>query len=184
MLFEPAKHGDERGWLCESYNKRTFAELGIVDCFVQDNHSKSGAIGTLRGLHFQFPPHGQAKLVRCTRGRIWDVAVDVRAGSPTFGQHVSIELAANNGLQLYLPVGFAHGFVTLEPDTEIQYKVSDYYAPAFDAGIAWDDQDLAIDWPLPIAGPTLSIRDTKWPRLRDFKSAFFYNGVPLMPLGL
>jgi len=183
-LIKPRRHGDERGWLSEVYSERTFAEFGIVDHFVQDNHSCSAAVGTVRGLHFQLLPHAQAKLVRCVRGAIWDVAVDLRQGSPTYGQYTSAELTAENGHQLYIPVGYAHGFVTLEPDTEIVYKVTSFYAPTHDAGIAWDDADIAIEWPMSPGGPVLSIRDTKWPPLRHFRSPFVYDGRPLVPVAV
>lgn len=183
ILLRPRRHGDNRGWFSEVYSERAFAEQGIDDVFVQDNHSYSSAAGTIRGLHFQLPPHGQAKLIRCVRGSIWDIVVDIRANSPTFGHHVGAELSAENGLQLYVPVGFAHGFITLEPGTEILYKVSSFYAPESDGGIAWDDEDLAIDWRMPESELTFSPRDTKWPRLREFKSPFPYKGTPLTPLG-
>lgn len=182
-LIVPRRFGDDRGWFTEVYSEKTFPDLGIPDRFVQDNHSLSVPVGTLRGLHFQTPPHGQAKLVRCIRGRIFDVAVDVRRGSPTYGKWVGAELSAENGHQLYVPVGFAHGFVTLEPSTEVTYKVSDFYAPANDGGIRWDDPTIGLDWPLP-AGvtPMLSPKDEKLPLLADFDSPFEYDGTPLSPL--
>ncbi len=129
ILLTPARHGDHRGFFGETYSRRRYAEFGITDDFVQDNHSLSRAVGTLRGLHFQAPPRPQGKLVRCGRGAIFDVAVDIRRGSPGFGKWVGYPLTAENGHQLYVPVGFAHGFVTLEPDSEIVYKCTDYYAP-------------------------------------------------------
>ncbi len=150
-----------------------------VDCrFVQDNHSYSAAQFTLRGLHFQTPDRAQAKLVRCVRGRIFDAVVDVRAGSPTFGQWVGAELSADNGKQLFVPEGFAHGFLTLEPDCEVLYKVSDTFAPAHDAGVRWDSAGIA--WPLPPdVMPTVSDKDARLPVLADFDSPFTYGGGPL-----
>lgn len=181
QLIRPKRHGDARGWFTETYNRATFAALGIACTFVQDNHSLSVPAYTLRGLHFQTPPRGQDKLVRCIRGRIFDVAVDVRRGSPTYGQWVGAELSAENGHQLFIPIGFAHGFVTLEADCEVTYKCSDTYAPEADGGIAWDSAE--IDWPLP-AGvqPELSAKDGRQPRLAAFDSPFPYDGRPLAPL--
>jgi dTDP-4-dehydrorhamnose 3,5-epimerase len=148
LLIPSRRHGDARGWFTETYNRDTFAALGIECTFVQDNHSLSAAPFTLRGLHFQIPPHGQDKLVRCIQGRIFDIAVDIRRGSPTYGQWVGAELSAENGHQLFIPIGFAHGFLTLEPDCQVTYKCSDTYAPAHDGGIRWDDPAIGIDWPL------------------------------------
>ena len=150
------------------------ATAGIDLDFVQDNQSLSATKGTLRGLHFQSPPHAQDKLVRCGRGRLWDVAVDIRHGSPTFGRWHGEELSAGNGRQLLVPKGFLHGFVTLEPDTEILYKCTDVYAPACDGAVRWDDPDLAIDWPLQGA-PVLSAKDAAAPLLRDFTSPFVWD---------
>jgi len=159
------------------------AALGITTTFVQDNHSLSRPPFTLRGLHFQTPPRAQDKLVRCIRGRIFDVAVDVRKGSPTYGTWVGAELSAENGRQLFVPVGFAHGFLTLEADCEVVYKCSDTYAPDHDAGIRWDDPTIGIDWPIPAgAMPELSDKDRVQPLLADFESAFSYDGPPLRPL--
>ena len=158
-----------------------FAQRGITCTFVQDNHSLSAAAFTLRGLHFQTPPRAQDKLVRCIRGRIFDVAVDVRNGSPTYGQWVGAELSAEKGNQLFIPVGFAHGFLTLEPDCEVAYKCSDTYAPDYDGGIAWDS--VGIDWSLPPGTtPELSAKDQNQPTLADFVSPFTYDGHPLEPL--
>lgn len=183
-LVRPRRFGDDRGWFCETWNARAFERLGLPEAFVQDNHSYSQPPFVLRGLHFQRPPHAQAKLVRCVRGRIWDVAVDVRRGSPTFGRWVGAELGAADGRQLFVPTGFAHGFVTLEPDTEVEYKVTDFYAPDCDAGLIWNDPDLAIGWPLAGAQPVLSSKDAVLPRLADFDSPFDYDGEPLAPLDL
>jgi len=167
---------DERGYFTETWNRRVFAEaLGDLE-FVQDNHSLSHSAGTLRGLHFQAPPAEQTKLVRCPRGRVYDVAVDIRHGSPGFGRHVAVELSAENRRQLLIPAGFAHGFLTLEPDTEVIYKVTGYYSRQYDLGIAWDDPDLAIDWPLPTGAPLLSDRDAGLPRFADLP-AFFHFGA-------
>lgn len=183
QLIKPRRFGDARGWFTEVYSRRAFEALGITDTFVQDNHSLSVPRYTLRGLHFQTPPHAQAKLVRCIRGRILDVAVDVRAQSPTFGQYVSAELSADNGHQLYVPVGFAHGFLTLEDDCEVTYKVHDFYAPDCDGGVRWDDPTIAIDWPLPEGqAPELSDKDRVLPLLAEFDSPFDYDGIPLAPL--
>lgn len=181
-LITPKRFGDDRGWFSETWHRQRLADQGIATDFVQDNHSLSRPVGTLRGLHFQTPPHAQAKLVRCVAGAIWDVAVDVRAGSPTYGRWVAATLSAENGQQLFIPAGFAHGFVTLEPDSEVIYKVDDYYAPDCDGGIAWDDPDIALPWPLPEGGPVLSPKDRALPRLADWTSPFAYDGAPLAPL--
>lgn len=181
LLIRSNRHGDARGWFTEVYNRDTFAALGIATTFVQDNHSLSIPAFTLRGLHFQTPGQGQDKLVRCIRGRILDVAVDVRRGSPTYGQHVAAELSAENGHQLFIPIGFAHGFLTLEPDCELSYKCSEVYAPAHDGGISWDS--VGIDWPLPSGvTPELSEKDKRLPALADFDSPFAYDGRPLESL--
>ena len=181
QLIEPKRHGDARGWFTETYNRDTFAARGIDCTFVQDNHSLSVPAFTLRGLHFQAPPRAQDKLVRCIRGRIFDVAVDLRVGSPTYGRSMTAELSAENGRQLFIPIGFAHGFLTLEADCEVVYKCSDTYAPDADGGIAWDSAGIA--WPLPAgAAPELSPKDRTLPRLADFASPFAYEGGPLQPL--
>jgi dTDP-4-dehydrorhamnose 3,5-epimerase len=180
-LIRPRRFGDTRGWLTEVYSRPTFAALGIACTFVQDNHSLSVPAYTLRGLHFQTPPRGQDKLVSCIRGRIFDVVVDVRRGSPTYGQWVGTELSAENGHQLFIPIGFAHGFLTLEPNCEVTYKCSDTYAPEADGGIRWDS--VGIDWPLPPGVmPELSARDQIQPTLAEFDSPFPYDGWPLAPL--
>lgn len=182
ILITPKRFGDDRGWFSETWHRGRLADQGVAADFCQDNHSLSRPAGTLRGLHFQTPPHAQAKLVRCIAGSIWDVAVDVRADSPTYGRWVAATLSAANGDQLFIPAGFAHGFVTLEPDTEVVYKVDDYYAPECDGGIAWDDPDIALPWPLAQGGPVLSDKDRALPRLADWRSPFAYDGVPLAPL--
>lgn len=181
QLIRPRRHGDARGWFTEVYNRDTFAALGIEQVFVQDNHSLSAPAFTLRGLHFQTPPRGQDKLVRCVRGRIFDVAVDVRAGSPTYGRWIGAELSADNGHQLFVPIGFAHGFVTLEADCEVTYKCTDLYVPDHDGGVRWDS--AGVDWPMPGGiTPELSDKDAELPALTDFDSPFSYDGRPLAPL--
>ena len=171
-LIQPLRHVDHRGFFCETYNRSRYAELGIDVEFVQDNHSLSHAVSTLRGLHYQAPPVAQGKLVRCGRGAIFDVAVDIRRGSPSYGQWEGYELSAENGHQLYVPVGFAHGFVTLEPDSEIVYKCTDYYAPETEGAVRWDS--CGIEWPLS-GDPILSDKDIIAPALADFDSPFVYG---------
>jgi dTDP-4-dehydrorhamnose 3,5-epimerase len=171
-LITPKKFGDARGFFCETYSRPAMHKAGLVMDFIQDNHSRSARVGTIRGLHFQEPPFAQDKLVRVVRGRILDVAVDLRKASPTFGRHVWAELSAENWAQLLVPIGFAHAFVTLEPDTEVIYKVSNIYAPQADAGIAWNDPDLAIPWPIAATDVTLSDKDAKLPQLKAIVSPF------------
>jgi dTDP-4-dehydrorhamnose 3,5-epimerase len=171
-LLTPKIFRDERGFFSETYNSKALVAAGIDCTFVQDNQSLSRAKGVLRGLHFQVAPHPQGKLVRVTRGAVFDVAVDIRQGSPTFGRHVSAILSADNWSQLWVPEGFAHGFCTLEPDTEVIYKVTDFYAPECDRGLAWDDPDLGIAWPLSRPQTILSARDRQHPRLRDLPAHF------------
>jgi dTDP-4-dehydrorhamnose 3,5-epimerase len=171
-LFTPKRFGDNRGFFSEVYSSRAFEAAGIGAEFVQDNHSLSADVGTIRGLHFQTPPYAQTKLVRVIRGRIFDVVVDLRRASKTFGQHVSAELSADNWSQLLVPIGFAHGFCTLEPNTEVLYKVDSYYAPAHDAGLLWSDADLGILWPVDVSQVRLSDKDSRLPLLRDFNSPF------------
>ena len=168
----PRKHGDRRGLFSEVYNKRTFAEAGVEIDFVQDNHSFSVERGTVRGLHFQPPPVAQHKLVRVVRGAVFDVAVDLRRGSPTYGQHASVVLSAEAWNQVLIPIGFAHGFMTLEPDTEVVYKVSNYYSPDHDRGLLWSDPALGIEWPLPAEQAVLSDRDRRHPRLAELETPF------------
>lgn len=179
IRINPKRFQDARGWFSETWQRDRYVAAGIGVDFVQDNHSYSRPAGTLRGIHFQTPNFAQAKLVRCLRGRIWDVAVDLRAGSPTYARWVAAELTAERGEQLFVPAGFGHAFLTLEPDTEVAYKVDAFYAPECDGGLAWDDPDLAIDWPLPAAAPELSDKDARLPRLQDFVSPFAYDGRPL-----
>lgn len=174
-LLKPKRFGDHRGFFAETYSQRSYFALGVDTTFVQDNHSLSAAVGTVRGLHFQAPPHAQAKLVRCGRGAIFDVAVDIRRGSPTYGRWAGFTLSAENGAQLYIPVGFAHGFATLEPDSEIIYKCSDYYAPETEGALRWDDPDIGISWPLTSA-PVLSEKDARASLLADLNSPFTFEG--------
>ncbi|MBK0329322.1 dTDP-4-dehydrorhamnose 3,5-epimerase [Rhodobacteraceae bacterium F11138] len=173
LILTPARHGDARGFFAESWNRRVLEEHGVDLDFVQDNHSLSGAVNTLRGLHFQAPPHAQDKLVRCGRGRLFDVAVDIRKGSPGYGRWVGTELSAENGRQMLVPKGFLHGFVTREPDTEILYKCSDYYAPECDGAVHWDS--CGIDWGLS-GDPVLSPKDAAAVALADFDSPFVWEG--------
>lgn len=165
LIVTPRVFKDARGFFFESYNQETWRAHGISTVFVQDNHSRSTR-GTLRGLHFQLPPLAQAKLVRCVRGAIWDVAVDIRVGSPTFGRWAGTELTADNFRQLYVPLGFAHGFCVLSDEAEVLYKTSAVYSKAHERGIAWDDPQLAIDWP--ITAPLLSDRDRIAPSLAEY----------------
>lgn len=170
-LIVPKRHGDARGWFSETFRENWFRENVADVALIQDNHAASPIAGTLRGLHLQLDPHAQAKLVRCIAGAIWDVAVDVRPGSPTLGQWLAEELTAENGHQLFVPAGYAHGYVTLTPNTEVLYSCSAYYAPEADRGIAWNDPTLAIDWPLPADGPMLSDKDTRQSSLAEFLKA-------------
>jgi dTDP-4-dehydrorhamnose 3,5-epimerase len=172
LLIAPRSFEDARGVFSETWNQRAFAEAGIATAFVQDNHVRSAAVGTLRGLHYQIPPHAQGKLVRVIRGAIFDVAVDLRRQSPTYGRHVGAILSAANTHQIWVPVGFAHGYVTLEPDTEVLYKVTDYYAPGSEGGLLWNDPALGIDWPVDTASVVLSDKDTVLPRLDAVSSPF------------
>ena len=176
VMLTPRRFGDNRGFFSESWNRSRMAEAGYDIDFVQDNHSVSRQIGTIRGLHFQAPPHAQAKLVRCGRGVLYDVAADIRAGSPTYGQWVGCELSAENGRQLLIPEGFLHGFITRSPETEIIYKCSDYYAPECDGAVRFDDPEFGINWNSGETEPVLSDKDTAAPLLRDFQTPFTYNG--------
>jgi len=172
ILVQLSHFKDHRGYFSETYNRRRYIELGIDVEFVQDNQSLSHTVGTLRGLHFQKPPTSQAKLVSCVRGAILDVAVDIRRGSPTYGKWESYELSAENGHQLYVPVGFAHGFVTLDANSEIIYKCTDYYAPEAEGAVLWNS--CGIEWPLS-GDPILSDKDQEAPPLTDFDSPFVYG---------
>ena len=171
-LITPKKHGDARGFFSETYNAETWHEAGFEYEFVQDNHSLSRDAGTLRGLHFQAPPYAQDKLVRVARGSILDVAVDLRLSSPTFKKYAAVELSYENWRQVFIPAGFAHGFITLEPNTEVIYKVTNFYSHAHDFGIAWDDPEINIAWPMKKSKITLSEKDKKLPKLRDVENLF------------
>jgi len=173
-LIEPAVFGDHRGFFMESYNEERFHQHGIRHKFVQDNHSLSAEVGVLRGLHYQLNPKAQTKLIRVTSGAIYDVIVDIRKGSPTYGQWQGFILSAANKRQLLVPRGFAHGFCTLVPNTEVQYKVDEFYSPEHDRGIAWNDPALGIDWP--ISAPILSDKDGKHPTLAEADNNFVYEG--------
>ena len=175
LILTPRRFGDHRGFFSESWNRRTLAGAGVtLPEFVQDNHSMSAQTGTVRGLHFQSPPHAQGKLVRCGRGAIFDVAVDARRGSPGYGQWVGLELSYENGRQLWIPAGFLHGFMTLQPDSEIIYKCTDHYAPECDGAVRWDT--CGIDWPVDVAAPVLSDKDARAQSFADFTSPFTYEG--------
>jgi dTDP-4-dehydrorhamnose 3,5-epimerase len=167
ILLTPARFGDSRGFFSETFSAGRFAGVGVAGPFVQDNHSLSAQKGTVRGLHCQIAPSVQGKLVRCVRGAIWDVAVDIRHGSPTFGRHVSAVLSAENWRQLWVPGGFLHGFCTLEPDTEVIYKVTADYDRAAERGVIWNDSSLALPWPVADADAVLSDKDKILPRLAD-----------------
>lgn len=175
LLLRPRRIGDIRGYFSETYRESDFATRGVHINWVQENESLSSRKGTLRGMHFQRGPHAQAKLVRCVNGAIHDVVVDIRPGSKTFGQHASVELSEENGLQIYVPEGFAHGFCTLTDNCRLIYRTSDYYTPTCDAGIAHDDPDLSIDWPFAASDLILSDKDQNLPRLKDIPSLVAAN---------
>ena len=174
-IITPLRIGDSRGFFSEVWNERDFAAAGIEAAFVQDNHIRNPLRGTLRGLHYQMRPTAQGKLVRVTRGAILDVAVDIRRGSPTFGRHAAVLLSAENWQQLWVPVGFVHGYCTLEDDTEVQYKVTDFYSPPHERGIAWNDPALAIRWPIDAEALIISDRDRALPRLAEQPDLFEYS---------
>ncbi|MDR5655059.1 dTDP-4-dehydrorhamnose 3,5-epimerase [Ruixingdingia sedimenti] len=176
VVLAPRRFGDDRGYFSETWSRRVLFAAGIDVDFVQDNHSLSRGVGTVRGLHFQRPPHAQAKLVRVGRGRILDVAVDIRQGSPSYGQWVGVELSADDGRQLLIPAGFLHGFVTREPDTEVIYKCSDYYAPDCDGAVRFDDPAIGVDWGIAPGAAVLSDKDRAAPLLRDLDNPFRYEG--------
>jgi dTDP-4-dehydrorhamnose 3,5-epimerase len=171
-IIRPKKHGDARGFFSETFSQKALSAAGIDLTFVQDNHAFSAAKGTVRGLHFQTPPFSQDKLIRVTRGAIFDVAVDLRRGSPTYGRHVSAVISAEEWNQILIPTGFAHGLLTLEPNTEVLYKVTNYYSPAHDLGVLWNDPALGIAWPLSEADAILSAKDKVQPRLADLPAYF------------
>jgi dTDP-4-dehydrorhamnose 3,5-epimerase len=176
-LLTPRVLRDERGHFAETWNRRVLAAAGIDADFVQDNEALSRAVGTVRGLHFQVPPMAQAKLVRCTKGAVLDVVVDIREGSASYGRHVAVELSAANAAQMWVPAGFAHGYVTLEPDSEVAYKVTAYYSPAHDRGLAWNDPALGIDWRLDPARAVLSVKDRRQPTLAALGTPFPQGGT-------
>ncbi len=176
-LIKAVKHEDHRGFFSETYSTKALADIGIEATFVQDNHSLSVDKGTLRGLHFQIPPFAQHKLVRVTHGAIFEVAVDIRQGSPTFGKHVSTIVSASSWNQLFVPIGFAHGLITLEPNTEVLYKVSNYYARECDKGLAWDDIDLGIDWPTLGMDSIISDKDKTHPTLSELQNYFSIEDI-------
>ena len=171
LILEPQIFGDERGWFMESWSDRKLKDAGIDISFVQDNHSFSAVKGTLRGLHYQLNPMCQAKLIRCTRGELWDVAVDIRKGSPQYGQWTGVHLSAEYKHQVLVPRGFAHGFITLTDDVEVQYKADNYYAPECDGNIRWNDPDIGIEWP--IEPVILSPKDAAAPFLKDRRELNF-----------
>ncbi|MEO1649523.1 MAG: dTDP-4-dehydrorhamnose 3,5-epimerase [Pseudomonadota bacterium] len=177
VKLTPKRFGDHRGYFSETYNAKLAAEAGIDKAFVQDNQSLSAERGTVRGLHFQRPPHAQGKLVRVLAGAILDVAVDIRHGSPTFAEHVAVELTADGGEQLWVPEGFAHAFCTLAPNTVVFYKVTGFYAPAADDGIRWDDPDLGIAWPVAPDKAVISEKDGKLPRLAEAAPTFHWTSA-------
>lgn len=174
LLLKPKRFGDERGFFSEVFKESDTSAAGIAERFIQDNHSFSSEKGVVRGLHFQAPPKAQGKLIRVTRGSIFDVVLDIRTGSPTYGQHVAAELSADNWSQLWVPPGFAHGFCTLEPNVEVIYKVTSDYSPPDEGGVMWNDPALGIPWPIAVSEAVLSARDTKWPVLADLNSPFQY----------
>ena len=176
VILTPARFGDERGFFSESWNAARMRDAGLDLDFVQDNHSVSAQVGTVRGLHYQAPPHAQGKLVRCGRGRLLDVAVDARRGSPTYGRWVGVELSAEDGRQLWIPPGFLHGFATRAPDTEICYKCTDYYDKPSDGAVRWDDPTLGIDWGVAPGDAVLSPKDAEAPAFADWDSPFDYAG--------
>ncbi|MBI1774580.1 MAG: dTDP-4-dehydrorhamnose 3,5-epimerase [Proteobacteria bacterium] len=176
-IIWPRKFGDNRGFFSDTYNRRAFAEAGIDVVFQQDNHSLSADQGTVRGLHYQRDPFAQAKLVRVTKGAILDVAVDIRHGSPSFGGHVAVEVSADSWNQVYIPEGFAHGFCTLAPDTEVIYKVTSLYSPEHEVGVMWNDPDLKIAWPVDPASAVLSAKDAVLPRLAELPRHFVWRGI-------
>lgn len=175
VMITPVKRTDPRGFFSEVYRNDVLAAEGVTAEFVQDNHVHSAHRGVLRGMHFQTPPHAQGKLVRCTKGTVLDVAVDIRTGSPTFGRHVAVELSASNWRQLWVPPGFAHGYLTLEVNCEVLYKVTDYWAANCEKGLAWDDPDVGINWGVPEHELTMAEKDRSHPRLASLEPVFPYN---------
>ena len=177
-IITPRRFTDSRGFFSEVWRQDAMRDCGIDVAFVQENHALSHAVGTIRGMHFQTGNSAQAKLIRCPRGSILDVAVDIRCGSPTFGRHVAIILSADNWKQAYIPAGFAHGYCTLEPDTEVMYKVNTYYDPASERGFAWNDPDVAIPWPFGPDKAVLAAKDQAYPRLAELPDYFPFTSYP------
>lgn len=178
VALTPVKHQDTRGFLSETYSRHRFHRIGIDADFVQENHTFSAEKGTIRGLHFQAPPHQQGKLVRAVSGAVLDLVVDLRQGSPAFGQPIAMELSVDNWRQLYVPPGFAHGFCTLTPNSEVLYRMTQYYAADAERGLAFDDPELGIDWPVDPARAVLSDKDRRYPRLRDLPAYFSFEPAP------
>jgi dTDP-4-dehydrorhamnose 3,5-epimerase len=182
LLIVAKRHVDTRGWLSETFLLDRWRDFGIDCTFVQDNQSQSTRRGTVRGFHFQEPPSAQAKLISVLKGRILDVAVDIRRGSPSYGKFVSVELSGDSGRQLFVPIGFAHGFVTLEDEVSVMYRASEYYAPSREGGIRWNDPDIGVPWPFDATTMIRSERDDRLPLLKDYRSPFPYDGRPLTEL--
>lgn len=176
VLIEPERHHDERGWLSEVWNPIAFSDIGITATFVQDNFSLSRAPGVVRALHFQLPPYQQGKLIACLTGAIFDVALDLRMGSPTYGDHVSAELSEETGRLMWIPPGFAHGYCSLEPDTRVLYKLTAPYRDEAARGVLWDDPELGIEWPALSTPMIVNERDRNWPKLSEFNSPFRWPG--------
>ena len=175
LILTPRRFGDARGWFSETYSAAALAEAGFARAFVQDNHAMSESRGVVRGLHFQAPPKAQDKLLRVARGAILDVAVDIRAGSPTWGRSVAVELSEENGRQLLVPRGFAHGYLTLTERTDVLYKVTDTYAPETEGGLLWRDPALGVEWPIGAEEATVNARDAAWPTLAALQSPFTWG---------
>jgi dTDP-4-dehydrorhamnose 3,5-epimerase len=183
LLLAPRRQSDSRGWFSEIFHDQRLNALGITQDFVQDNQSRSNRKGTIRGLHFQAPPAAQAKLVTVTQGRILDVIVDIRSGSPTFGHHIATELDSATGHLLYVPEGYAHGFMTLVDDVVVTYKVSHHYSPSHEGGLRWNDPQINVAWPFHGSEITASVKDDNLPLLREFQSPFVYENGPFEPIG-
>ena len=177
-IITPRRFTDSRGFFSEVWRQDAMGDCGINVAFVQENHALSRAVGTIRGMHFQTGNSAQAKLIRCPRGSILDVAVDIRRGSPTFGRHVAIILSADNWKQAYIPAGFAHGYCTLEPETEVMYKATAYYDPPSERGLAWDDPNVAVAWPVEVEKAVLAAKDRTYPRLADLPDFFPFSHYP------
>ena len=177
-LIRPVRHRDARGWFLEAWNRRAFAAAGIAADFVQDNRAGSVAVGTVRGLHFQIAPHAQGKLIHVARGAVFDVAIDIRRHSPTFGHYATMTLTAESGEQLWVPAGFAHGYCTLTPDCEVGYRVTEYYAPECERGLRWNDPALGIPWPVSPDKAVVHPRDGGWPLFADLVDLFEAGAAP------